>query len=392
MSIAQEVRRRKERSTLSPETKRHTQPWSDEQIKLRVKELLVQLTAIPGVSGFETPVARFMAKHLREVADEVMADTMGNLFATKRGGKPGPTVMITAHSDEIGLIVKNIEPSGYIRFDKIGGMIDPLLIGRMVTIRGHLGVVSVKAGHLQSAKERTEVKPHTELFIDVGEDSEEDVRRLGIRIGDPVEQKSDLQFFACGDRFSGKAVDDRLGCAVLLALFEALAGQEFGGTLVGVVTVQEEVGLRGAEVSAYRINPDLAVALDTMPAGDTPDVNFSKELAVGIGRGPTFQVMSGGTGGKGIIVNPRVRKLLEDTAAAAGVKYQVTTFTGGNTDATSMHLVRAGIPSGVIALPRRYSHSPVEMGDIRDAIGAFKILWRLALDMDKVPSYLAPDI
>lgn len=354
----------------------------------------MQLTALPGVSGFETPVARFMAKGLREVADEVTADTMGNVFATIRGNRPGPTVMIAAHSDEIGLIVKNIEPSGYIRFDKIGGMIDPLLIGRHVTVRGHLGVISVKAGHLQTAAERTQVKPHSELFIDVGEDGVDAVKRLGIRIGDPIEQKSDLQFFANGDRFSGKAVDDRLGCAVLLTLFESIAasGKDIAGTLVGVVTVQEEVGLRGAEVAAYRVNPDLAIALDTMPAGDTPDVNFSKELPVGIGRGPTFQVMSGGSGGRGIIVNPRVRKLLEDTAEAAGAPYQVTTFVGGNTDATAMHLVRAGIPSGVIALPRRYSHSPVEMGDIRDAVGAFRILRQLAADLEKVPGYLKPEI
>ncbi len=261
-----------------------------------------------------------------------------------------------------------------------------------MTIRGHLGVISVKAGHLQTPAERAQVKPHSDLFIDVGEEGADAVRRLGIRVGDPIEQKSDLQFFACGDRFSGKAVDDRLGCAVLLALFESLAGADLAGTLVGVVTVQEEVGLRGAEVSAYRVNPDLAIALDTMPAGDTPDVNFSKELPVGIGRGPAFQVMSGGSGGRGIIVNPRVRKLLEDTAEAAGAEYQATVFTGGNTDATAMHLVRQGIPSGVIALPRRYSHSPVEMGDIRDAVGAFRVLRQLAHDMDKIPAYLEPGI
>jgi endoglucanase len=366
--------------------------WPAEKVKLRLKELLVQLTAIPGVSGFEAPVARFMADRLRGVADELTVDTMGNLFAVRHGGRPGPKVMIVAHSDEIGLIVKNIEKSGFIRFDKIGGMLDPLLIGRMVTIRGHLGIIGVKAGHLQTPKERTEVKPYTELFIDVGEESSEGVARLGIRVGDPVEQRSELTFFADSNRFAGKAVDDRLGCAVLAALFESLAGQEFSGTLVGAVTVQEEVGLRGAKVAAYRVNPDLGIALDTMPCGDTPDVNFARELPVGIGRGPVFQVMSGGTGGNGILVNPGVRRLLEETAQAAGVEYQVTTFTGGNTDASSMHLVRQGIPSGVITLPRRYSHSPVEMGDIRDATGAWRILRGLVLSSEKIPGYLHQDI
>lgn len=366
--------------------------WDHEHIKLRLKELLTQLTAIPGVSGFEAPVARYMAGKLRDHADEVVADAMGNVYATKRGSRPGPTLMIAAHSDEIGLIVRNIEPSGFIRFDKVGGMIDPLLPGRMVTVRGHLGVVGVKAGHLQTPKERSEVKPHTDLYIDVGADDAAGVAALGIRIGDPIEQRSDLTFFAGGDRFAGKAVDDRLGCAVLVALFESLAGVDLAGTLVGVVTVQEEVGLRGATTAAFRVNPDLAIALDTMPCGDTPDVSFAKELAVGIGRGPVFQVTSGGAGGKGIIVNPRVRRLLEETATAAGAEYQVTTFPGGNTDAAAIHLVREGIPTGVITLARRYSHSPVEMGDIRDAIGAWQILRELCGRMDKIGGYIAPDI
>ena len=366
--------------------------WTAERAQLRIKELLVQLAAIPGVSGFEAPVARAIAGHLKGVSDEITADTMGNVFATKRGDGSGPTVMIAAHSDEIGLVVRSIEPNGFIRFTKIGGILDPLLIGRHVTVKGHLGVVSVKAGHLQSKKELAEVKPHTELFIDVGEDSAAGVRALGIEIGDPIEQKSDLGFFANGNRFSGKAVDDRLGCAVLITLFESLADTPLAGTLVAAVTVQEEVGLRGATVAAHRVNPDLAIALDTMPAGDTPDVSFTKELPVGIGRGPAFQFLSVSSSGKGIIVNPRVRRLLTTTAAAAGVDYQATTFSGGNTDAAAIHLVRDGIPTGVVALPRRYSHSPVEMGDIRDAVGAWAILRQLAGNMGEIPEHLKPDV
>jgi len=364
--------------------------WDDDRLKLRLKELLVQLTAIPGVSGFEDRVAAYMAGRLQECADEVASDPMGNVFAVRHGSRPGPRVMVVSHSDEIGLIVKSIDEHGFLRFEKLGGMLDPLLPGRMVTVNGHLGVIGVKPGHLQSERERTQVLPHTELFIDVGEDSEAGVAALGIRTGDPIAQRSELSFFANSDRFSGKAVDDRLGCAVLLALFESLARTELSGALVGVVSVQEEVGLRGASVAAFRVNPDLAIALDTMPCGDTPDVNFVRELPVGIGRGPVFQVTSGGTGGRGILVNPNVRRLLEDTAAGAGVSYQVTTFTKGNTDATAIHLAREGIPSGIIALPRRYSHSPVEMGDIRDAMGAWKVLRHLALHLGEIGEYIVP--
>jgi len=367
------------------------QMWTDDSVKLRLKELLAQLTALPGVSGFEEPVAGYLVPRLRGCADEVTVDAMGNVYALRRGAKPGPTIMIAAHSDEIGLIVKAIEPSGFIRFDKVGGMIDPLLPGRMVTVRGYLGIIGVKAGHLQSAQERSAVRPYTELYLDVGADSAEAVRVLGIRVGDPIEQKSDLTFFAGGDRFAGKAVDDRLGCAVLLALFESLHGVELTGTLVGAVTVQEEVGLRGATVAAFRVNPDLAIALDTMPCGDTPDVSFARELPVGIGRGPVFQVMSGG-GGKGIIVNPRVRRLLEGAAEQAEVTYQTTTFAGGNTDAAAMHLVREGVPCGVIALARRYAHSPVEVGDINDAVGAWKILRQLSLSGETLGPQLRSEL
>lgn len=366
--------------------------WNEEGLKLRLKELLVQLTAIPGVAGFEDKVAAYMAERLRDCADEVTSDPMGNVFAVLRGSRPGPRVMISSHADEIGLIVKSIDERGFLRFEKLGGMPDPILPGRMVTINGHLGVVGVKPGHLQSEKERTQVQPHTELFVDVGEDTAEGVAALGIRVGDAIAQHSELTFFAGGHRFAGKAVDDRLGCAVLLSLMESLAGEEIAGTLVGVISVQEEVGLRGATVAAFRVRPDLAIALDTMPCGDTPDVSFVRDLPVGIGLGPAFQVTSGGTGGRGLLVNPKVRKLLEDLATEAGVKYQVTAFTKGNTDATAMHLAREGIPAGVVALPRRYSHSPVEMGDIRDAVGAWRILRKLALEMHRVTDYTGPRV
>lgn len=342
-------------------------------MKEALLSLLRELTAIDAPSGFEGPVVRRMRELLTPLADEVSVDRMGNLYAVRKGAGPGPTLMITAHSDEIGAIVKSIEPSGFIRFDKVGGTVDSLLIGRMVRINGHLGVVGVKAGHLMTEKERSSILPHTQMYIDVGAKDADEVKALGIRVGDPIAYESELKFFANGDRFAGKAVDDRIGCAVLVALFRELQHVSFAGTLVGVVTVQEEVGLRGATVSAFKVNPTMAIALDTMPCGDTPDVNFHRELPVGIGRGPAFQVMSGG-GARGILVSPVMKRLLIETAEREGLPYQVTTFTGGNTDASAMHLVREGIPSGVVALPRRYSHSPVEMGDINDTLAALKLL------------------
>lgn len=344
-------------------------------MKEKLTSLLRELTALDAPSGFEAPVVVKMRELLSPLADEITVDRMGNLYAVKKGDRPGPTLMIAAHSDEIGAIVKSIEPSGFLRFDKIGGTVDALLVSRMVRINGHLGIVGVKAGHLMNEKERGEVKKYSELYIDVGAKNAAEVSAMGIAVGDPVSYDSDLKFFHNSDLVAGKAVDDRIGCAILVELFTQLKGGSFAGTVVAAITVQEEVGLRGARVAAHHIEPDFAIALDTMPTGDTPDTNFHRELPVGIGRGPAFQVMSGGSGAaNGLLLNPVLKRLLIETAQRAGVPYQVTTFTGGNTDASAMHLVGDGIPSGVIAVPRRYSHSPVEMADMNDAVAATKVL------------------
>lgn len=340
-------------------------------MKEQLKKLLSELTSFHSVSGAEEDVVRYLKRELSRVCGDVVIDSMGNIFAVKDSGKAGPKVMIAAHSDEIGAIVRSVEKDGFLRLEKIGGTLDPLLVGRKVWAGGHLGVIGVKAGHLQTEKERTEVKKASDLYIDVGAQSREEVLRMGIDIGTPVAYNSPLEFFTNGDRFCGKAIDDRLGCAVLLELMRQSSPP--AGKLVGVMTVQEEVGLKGATVAAFKVNPTFAIALDTMPCGDTPDVNFQKELPVGIGLGPTFQWLSGAAG-RGFLVIPSMKKFLVETAQREGVTYQATAFPGGNTDATAIRLVREGIPVGVIALPRRYSHSPVEVGDINDAVGALKIL------------------
>ncbi len=339
-------------------------------LKERLKGLLRELTAQNAVSGSEQSVASYMKRELEKVSDSVSVDHMGNVFAIKKAAQDGPVVMIAAHSDEIGAIVKSVDTNGYIWFEKIGGAIDALLVGRKVWVGQHLGVIGVKAGHLQSPKERSEVKKHTEMYVDVGATSREQVLAMGISTGTPIAYNSPLESFTNSDRMCGKAIDDRLGCAVLLELMRDASPPK--GTLVAAVTVQEEVGLRGAKVAAFRVRPDFAIALDTMPCGDTPDVDFYRELPVGIGLGPAFQFTSGTA--TGFLISPAMKRFLTDTAKRAGVGYQVTTFPGGNTDATAIHLVREGIPTGVIALPRRYSHSPVEVADINDAVGALEIL------------------
>lgn len=349
---------------------------------------LVPLLKLNGVSGREAAVIRYMEKELSPLVDNLQIDPMGNIFAVKHG-KKGPKLLITSHSDEIGLFVKSIEKNGFLRFEKMGGVQDNLLQGRLVKVGRHFGVVGVKAGHLATEEERSKVKKASELYIDVGASSEEEVRAMGIVPGTPVTFVQEPQFLTNQDLLVSKSIDDRVGCAVLLALLHDLKNQSFNGEVHIVITVQEEVGLRGAAVAAYQVNPDMALALDTIPAGDTPDVNFTRELPVSIGKGPVFQVMSGGSG-RGLIADTTVLNMLVEAARRAKVPYQTTTFTGGNTDATAMHLARAGVPSGAITIPRRYSHSPVEMLNLNDAVGAGKVLLELILGLPEIIHWKLP--
>jgi len=345
-------------------------------MKEDLRVLIKELVAINGISGQEQKVVRALLEHLRPLADELSVDCFGNITAVKNGGKPGPRVLIAAHTDEIGAIVKSIEKDGWIRFEKVGGIGDALLLGRQVSVNGHFGIVGVKAGHFMSAKERTEVKPHSELYIDVGCKSADDVMALGIKIGDQICQWPYYNEFANSDLICSKALDDRVGCAVLVQLLRELQGQTFEGALYAVFTVQEEVGLRGAQVAAFNIKPDYAIAIDTVPAGDTPDINFIRELPVGIGKGPLLQLMS-----RTFFMNPIMKKIMIDVCENSGEPYQLALFTGGNTDAAAMHLQAGGILSAALTVPRRYSHSPVEVLDINDCISLLGILMQFVKDM-----------
>jgi endoglucanase len=165
-------------------------------------------------------------------------------------------------------------------------------------------------------------------------------------------------------------------------MLERLRGVELDGTLHTVVTVQEEVGLRGAEVVTYAVNPDYAIVVDTLPTGDTPDVDFFKELAIRLGGGPVIPMVSGGsTFGRGNILHPAIKRLLLTTAEREGISVQPALFTQSMSDLVAVHLVRAGIPAGAINIPRRYSHSPVETADLNDALHALRLMEAIARDL-----------
>jgi putative aminopeptidase len=344
-----------------------------DDLRQQLKALLRELAGLDGVAGHEHAVVSRLREMLEPHVAGIEIDTYGNIYAPVNDAPAGPSLMIAAHSDEIGALVKSIEPNGMIRFERAGGIVETLTIGRHVRIRGLRGVVGVKAGHIQTPDERGRAPSIRELYVDMGVDSAEEVHALGIRVGDAIAYDAPMQELANPNRVSGKALDNRVSCAILVLLAERLKGQTLPCAVHLVVTVQEEVGLRGATMAAYRLNPDAAIVIDTVPSGGTPDVDYHRDLRMKIGEGPVLSLASRG-GSSGHIINPGMRDFLRKCADEAGISLQESLFYGGTSDVSAVHLERGGIPSGVINIARRYSHSPVEMLDINDALDTLFLL------------------
>jgi len=347
------------------------------ELKDSLRSTLAELTALDGVSGFEQDVVRYLQNACSGLADHVEVDSLGNLMATRDGPAQGRHLMISAHSDEIGAIVKSIDPQGFLRFDRLGGVLPSMLVGRRVRVKGHLGVIGVKSGHLQTREEQNKVLPPDELYIDVGVDSAEEVAALGISVGDPIAYYSPLLSFSNPDRLCGKAIDNRIGCAILLEVLRQLRSLPLNGTLHGVFCVQEEVGMRGATVASFRVHSDYAIVVDTFMAGGTPDVDTYRELPARIGKGPVLLLATSAH-----IAHPAVNRYLRQAASACGVTLQPCTIVGkAATDSGPIHLSHEGVPTGGIGLARRYSHTPICTLDINDAVDAVKVLVQFVKDM-----------
>lgn len=348
-------------------------------IKEALRTRLAALTALDGVAGHEQAVVAYLRDAFTPLADEVRVDHMGNVYATVHGQGRAPHLMLEAHSDEIGAMVKSIEPDGYLRILGVGGISPAMLAGRNVRVRGHHGVIGVKSGHLQTPEERKRVAEVQELYVDVGVDTAEQVAAMGIRVGDAVAYDSPLISYSQSDRVSGKAIDNRIGCSVLLQLLQQMDHRAPAGSLTIVISVQEEIGLRGAQVAAYRVHPDYAIAVDTFMSGDTPDVDYHRELSAAIGRGPVLLLANSAHVG-----HPAVNGFLRQAAQAAGVTLQESMVGQGMaaTDAGAIHLVRSGVPTAGLSLARRYSHTPICTLDLNDAAEAVLVLHRFVDSME----------
>lgn len=333
-------------------------------------KLVKELSTTPGISGFETKIANIIKRELKNVADDITTDTMGNIICTKKGKKSAPTIMLASHMDEIGLMVKFIDEKGFIRFATIGGINDQMLLNQTVTIHSekgdYVGVIGSKPPHVTKPEERNKVIKYDSMFIDIGVKDKEEAEKM-ISIGDPITFNSWFEEFP-NNLIMGKALDNRLGCYVMM---EVLKRVKTNATVYGVGTVQEEVGLKGARVSAFGLNPDYAFALDTTVCGDHPGITL-EEAPVEMGKGPSIVLID--ASGRGLMSPKVIRDMLIGAAEKEGIDYQLEVSDGGTTDGTSISLTREGIPTGVLSVPTRYIHTPVSVASMDDVEKTIQII------------------
>ncbi len=321
-----------------------------------MKQLIQKLAETFSPSGYEDAIREVILSEIQPLADEIRVDTLGNVIARK--GKGGKRVMVAAHMDEIGLIATHIDENGFVRFTTVGiPFARYLLGGRVRFVNGVQGVIGS-----ERLDKYNEIPPADKLFIDVGVT---DIKDCPIKVGDVA--AFERTFVEMGKRLVGKSMDDRAGVAVAIETLRRL--KPGPDEVYFVFTVQEEVGVRGATVSAYGVDPEIGIAIDVTPAGDTPNP-IRRDIA--LGKGPAIKVKD-----HLMLSDPKVVEWMERTAQQAGIPTQREVLTGGSTDARAIQISRAGVPAGGLVLPCRYVHSPSEMIDYDDVENAVKLLTAL---------------
>ena len=292
--------------------------------------------------------------------------------------------MLAGHMDEIGFMVKQITPEGFIKFLPLGGWFDQVLLGQRVIVQSNkgdvVGVIGAKPPHLLSSDEREKVVKRKDMYIDIGASSKEEVEKSGIRLGDPIVPRADFVELAGGSTYLSKAFDDRVGTALVISTLKELQNNEHPNVVYGVATVMEEVGIRGATTSVRAVDPDVAIVLESDIAGDVPGIK-PDESGIKLGQGPTVVLYDAR-----MIPNIRFRDLVLETAEQIGVPVQLSAIEGGATDGAAIHLHGIGVPTIVIGIPARHIHSHSSIIHRQDYDYAVKLLTALVniLDATKV--------
>lgn len=344
---------------------------------MALRDTLHDLMMIPGLAGYEGRVRRYLAEALGALGITSRNDRLGNLIATLPGREDAPSVMLFAHMDQLGFVVRKIEANGLIRIERLGGVPEKALPSQQVLIcvgegRDVPAVIANKSHHATTPDEKYRVLPYPELYLDAGFSSAAMARAAGVDIGTPVVYAPNVVDLAEG-RIAGTTVDDRAACAVMLDVAAALKDTDDHPTVHLVFSVQEEFNLRGVLPAAQALLPDIAVQLDLILATDTPDMTARGDVALGGGPGMGMYSFHGRGTLNGLIPHPALVKLFEDTAADSGLSLQKSAHIGALTETSYVQLVGEGVAAIDLGFPCRYTHSSLEVCDLGD-LGGLTVL------------------
>lgn len=337
-------------------------------------ELLAEICEVAGAPGFEQRVREIVLREVTPLVDEISIDNMGNITAVKKGKEP-KKVMIGAHMDEIGFIVTHIDDNGFLRFHTLGGFDPKTLTAQRVIVHGKkdlVGVMGSKPIHVMTPEERTKSPKTTDYFIDMGM-AKQEVEKY-IEVGNPITRERKL--IEMGNCVNCKSIDNRVSVFILIEALRELKNNPYD--VYGVFTVQEEVGLRGANVSTQQIQPDFGFGLDTTIAYDVPGAAAHEKITE-LGKGAAIKVMDSST-----ICDYRMVKYMKEVAKNHNIKHQLEILTGGGTDTAGIQrFTPGGSIAGAVSIPTRHIHQVIEMADKNDIRDSIDLLLHSIKDLDK---------
>ncbi|MFB7139149.1 MULTISPECIES: M42 family metallopeptidase [unclassified Bacillus (in: firmicutes)] len=341
-------------------------------------QLFKFLTELQGASGFEHEVRHFMRKELEKYTNEIVQDRLGSIFGVKRGTEDGPTVMVAGHMDEVGFMVTQITENGMLRFQPLGGWWSQVLLAQRVQIMTDqgpvIGVIGSIPPHLLSDELRARPMDIKNMLIDIGADNKEDALNIGIRPGQQIVPVCPFTPMANEKKIMAKAWDNRYGCGLAIELLKEVQNETLPNILYSGATVQEEVGLRGAQTAANMIKPDIFYALDASPAND---MSGAKSEFGQLGKGVLLRILD-----RTMVTHKGIREFILDTAETNNIPYQYFVSQGG-TDAGRVHVSNDGVPSAVIGICSRYIHTAASIIHVDDYLAAKELLVKLVKATDK---------
>ncbi|MGG7621056.1 M42 family metallopeptidase [Bacillus coreaensis] len=341
-------------------------------------QLFKTLTELQGASGNEHLVRKFMREQFTQYSDEIIQDNLGSIFGVKHGNANGPRVMVAGHMDEVGFMVTAITDNGMIRFQPLGGWWSQVLLAQRVQVMTNdgpvIGVIASIPPHLLDESKRSKPMEISNMLIDIGADSRDHAKELGIKPGQQIVPICPFTPMANEKKIMAKAWDNRYGCGLAIELLEEVQGETLPNTLYSGATVQEEVGLRGAQTAASLIKPDIFFALDASPANDAAgDKNEFGQL----GKGTLLRILD-----RSMVTHRGMREFVLDTAETHNISYQYFVSPGG-TDAGRVHISNEGVPSAVVGICSRYIHTAASIVHVDDYAAAKELLIKLVKACDQ---------